>query len=232
MPMLTLTCSSCCAMAVRRRQHGMELFSDAGCILRVLRFRTARPRIHRRPDGLRCRSRERHPQAFAHRLQQLVANRMSQRVIDMLEAIQVEKQHGQACLPRRRANAIAWSSRSFSSNRLGRSVRKSCWARWEISAPCPRLAHIAEHHHGAGDLPVLVVDRGDGVFDSPTQSRRAGSNTELWGRPTAWFFRIANSMGFGAGSRVSAVDNAQHLGQGTTERLLARPPRHTFARRD
>ena len=55
---------------------------------------------------------------------------MAQRVVHVLEAIEIEEQHREVRLPRRRASAIAWvSGRSLSSRRFGRPVSTSCCAR-------------------------------------------------------------------------------------------------------
>ena len=60
-------------------------------------------------------------------LQQSVARRMSKRVVDFLEAVEVEHQHRQMGLALR-VTARACSSRSRSNTRFGRSVSASCWA--------------------------------------------------------------------------------------------------------
>ena len=57
-------------------------------------------------------------------LQQSIADGMAERVVDLLEAVEIEHQHGEAA-PALRMAAIACSSRSRIRARLGRSVSTS-----------------------------------------------------------------------------------------------------------
>ena len=56
----------------------------------------------------------------------------------------------------RGAKAIAWLTRSFSSMRLGRPVRKSCWAEWVI---CSAMARAALTSRKTMTAPVACPSR-------------------------------------------------------------------------
>jgi hypothetical protein len=70
-------------------------------------------------------------QSSGHRPQQLVADRMSERIVDVLELIEIEAQHREPL-----AATSTWvrapHRRSRSSTRFGRSVSASCRAMWAI----------------------------------------------------------------------------------------------------
>ena len=59
------------------------------------------------------------------RHQQLVADVVAERVVDDLEAVEVEEQHGRAAVGWRRwARRIAWSRRSRNSTRFGQAGQR------------------------------------------------------------------------------------------------------------
>ena len=60
--------------------------------------------------------------------QQRVAGQMAERVVDLLELVEIE-QHHRHCSRRRLARAMAWLRRSWNSVRLGSPVNGSCRAR-------------------------------------------------------------------------------------------------------
>ena len=70
-------------------------------------------------DAGRCR------QPLRHRLQQPVADRVAQRVVDVLEMIEIEIEVPQRQSPRRRASAIACSRLATNTPRLTRPVSTS-----------------------------------------------------------------------------------------------------------
>ena len=97
----------------------------------------------------------------------------------------------------------------------------------ELQLQHARLAHVAENHHGAGDLPVLAVDRGHGVFDRrfepvPTDEHGVHGKADDIVALSGQFHGIRSSS-----ARV-AVDDAEHFGKHPAERLCARPARHSF----
>ena len=71
-------------------------------------------------------------EALGDELQQHVAVLVAERVVDLLELVEVETRSASGS-PVRSAARIAWSTRSPNSTRLGRSVRSSCSA-WYWSA--------------------------------------------------------------------------------------------------
>ena len=100
-----------------------------------------------------------------NRLQQQVADRMPEGVVDVLEAIQVQKQHGAPL-------AVATGQR----NRAGDPVAEQHAVRQvgqkivlgEVShflRDRARCADIVENNHGARDFSAAVMDRGGGIFD-------------------------------------------------------------------
>ena len=173
-PIVTVTCSWCWATSCGATSAAMIFCALRGRIVRVLDLRQQHDEFIAALTADRVRAPDARHQASCHRLQQRVANRMSQAVVHVLEPIQIEEQHGQAvAVTAGQGNRLV--SRSFSSMRLGRSVRKSCCARWTgLQRRAPRRAHIVEHDHGADDLPAAIVDRGGGIFDGRSRPRRAG----------------------------------------------------------
>ena len=83
-------------------------------------------------------------QPLREREQQLVAHGVSEAVVDVLEAIEVDEEHREVVLGCRTRRAIARSSRSMNSTRLGSRVSGSWIASW-ISRWCAtrRLALIS-----------------------------------------------------------------------------------------
>ena len=78
---------------VRCRQRQQHLFRTEGRIFRVLDLRKQYHEFIPALTAHGVRAAHTGHQALCDRLQQLVANRMSQGVVDVLEAIQIQKQH-------------------------------------------------------------------------------------------------------------------------------------------
>ena len=136
-----------------------------GSIFRLRPLRKAARRIHRRPAGSPCRRRGRNHQALCDGLKKLVADRMPQGIVDVFEAIQIQKQHRDFFrVPLRQGDGLR--TRSFRSMRLGRPVRKSCSAEWAICSAIARAVLTSRNTITAPvGLPCPVMDGGDGVFD-------------------------------------------------------------------
>ena len=99
---------------------------------------------------------------------------------------------------------------------------------FELHRPC--RAHIAENHHGAGDLPILVVDRGDGVFEhqfNPVAPDEHG----VRGKADGLFLPNGHFHGIRSGFTRVAVDDTEHVRKSPAGCLGERPPRQSFRNR-
>ena len=130
---------------------------------------------------------------------------MAQGIVDVLEAIQIQKQHADSLVRDAGAKAIAWLTRSFNSIRLGKPVRKSCSAEWVIcQRHRPGRAHVAENDDRSGGLPFAVVNGGNGVFDRNFKSVTPDEDAVRRQMHVSGLCSTAISIGFGEASRLAA----------------------------
>ena len=119
----------------RRRDHvGRLRREDAELVAAEPRHGVARP--------------DRLAQPARHLLQQHVARVVAERVVDLLEAVEIEHHDRQRRVRERSAASTACSIRSLKSVRFGRSVRSSCSAWCWIVPICARSRCVIRRSSG------------------------------------------------------------------------------------
>ena len=129
---------------------------------------------------------------------------MSQRIVDVLEAVEIQEQH-RDLLPVARRQGDRLADAVVQEHAIGQAGQEIVLGRMgHLQRHRARRAHVAEDDDRAGHLPFAVVDRGDGVFDRNLKSvapdedavRRQVTSSD----PAA----IAISIGSGIASRLVA----------------------------
>ena len=129
--------------------------------------------------------------------------------------------------------AMAWLTRSFSSMRLGKPVRKSCSAEWVICSAIARAALTSRKTMTAPvALPFAIVDGGDGVFDGNFKSVAPDEDRSSTAGARSGFAPPPSPSDSGMVSRLVGVQDPEHFGHGPAGRFLQRPAGHFFRRRD
>jgi hypothetical protein len=164
-------------------------------------------------------------QAARNRLQHLVADRMPQRIVDVLETIQVqEEQRHLFAAPLRQPDRLR---KPFGQQHpIGQAGEKSCCARWAIFSTMARdsltswktITAPATRPSGCGSARRNPR--------SPTRPRRGGPVQAIRASPTVRFSPMARWAGFAAPWRVVPSMIREHLRQRPAQRLLARPAGH------
>ena len=155
--------------------------------------------------------------------QQLVADLVAERVVDELEAVEVEEQHGRGSGrgARRWARRIAWSRRSRNSTRFGRPVSASC------SASCCRRCSASL---AVRDVGLAADDAGGAAVHVAHRDRRARASSGS--EPSRCWIRCSYSKCWLAPDEVGlerlrergavvGVDAAEPLAAGVAELGLA-----------
>src|ERR1700722_12249925 len=90
---------------------------------------------------------------------------MSERIVDVLESVEIEKQHRDAGLmPQRSGDRLAYAV--VEEDSIGQASEEIVLGRIRhLPCHCLSRGDIAENNDGAGDLPATVVDGGHGIFD-------------------------------------------------------------------
>ena len=160
-------------------------------------------------------------------LKKLVADRMPQRIVDMLEAIEIQEQHYDFLrVAQRHDNRL--SDAVVQKHSIGQAGQEIMLCRMSrLQRQCARLADVAKDDDGSGHLSFAVVDGGDGVFDRSFKSiapdedaiRRQVNRLIL---PDCHIQRIGN--GFAAGG----VQDLQDFGHRSSGCFPERPAGHCF----
>ena len=103
--------------------------------------------------------------ALGDGLKKLVADRMPQRIVDVFEAIQIQKQHRDVFhVTRRQGDRLA--DPVVQQHPIGQPGQKVVLGRMgDLQRHRPGDAHVAKNDDRSGGLPFAVVNGGDGVFD-------------------------------------------------------------------
>ena len=98
-------------------------------------------------------------------LKKLVADRMSQRIVDVLETVQIQKQHRDLFrMTLRQGDRLADSV--VQEHPIGQPGQKIVLGRMRhLQRHRAGGAHIAKNDYRPSGLPFAIVNRGDGVFD-------------------------------------------------------------------
>ena len=114
-------------------------------------------------DGVGARTHSH--QAFGDGLQQLVADRMAERIVDVLEAIQIEEQHRDLlAVARRQGDRLA--DAVVQQHAVGQAGQEVVLGRMgHLQRHRPGRADIAKHDHRADDLPCAIVDWRHRILD-------------------------------------------------------------------
>ena len=168
-------------------------------------------------------------QALRDGLQQPVANGVTLRVIDVLELVEVEEEEG-----RRGVVAPGQGDRLGDAVVQQRPIRKA--GKKIVLCQMPhsggqghRVGNIPEHHHGADELTVPVVDGGGRVFDWNALAMAGHENgvaAQVQG------LVAMQDMVDGIGDRVPAagVDEREDVGDRQSPRFGAGPATHRLGR--
>src|ERR1017187_7615289 len=102
---------------------------------------------------------------------------MSQGIVDVLEAVQIQIQHsGETLLPARKKDRLA--NAVIQELPIGQPGEKVMLGGiGQLLLQCPRCAHVAEHDNRSGHLPLTAVNGGDGIFNRNFASVTADQNT-------------------------------------------------------
>ena len=152
---------------------------------------------------------------------------MSERIVDVFETVQIQKQHRHTASCDGRARPIALVNPVVQQHSIGQARQKVMLG--GVGHPQrhrPADAPVAEDDDCSGRVPGPIVDGGDGVFDRNfSPSRRTRMQFAAGAR-----FGLLNAIAIGLGvvwpSR--GVPDLQDFGDGSACRLLPRPACHCF----
>ena len=167
-------------------------------------------------------------QALRHRLQQQVAGAVPERIIDVLEMVQIEKQHRQ--VGPAAAGEHDGLRQPVDQQHPVRQVGEEIMLRQigHLARQFARLADVAKDDHHADGLAACIVDRRHRIFDryfgvvAPDQDRVACD-------------ALARALAQGQFQRQQLhgvawllLDNVEHLPQRLAKCFLTRPAGHQF----
>ena len=164
-------------------------------------------------------------QTLRNRLQEFVADRVSERIVDVFEAIQIQKQHGvMLAVATGQGNCVLHAvAQQRPVRQIGEKIMPG-----QMRHPFPGLArgaYIVEHDYRARDVTCAVVDRGSRIFDDGFKTVAAQENA-VRGQPHGLVFFNGQCHRIGRDCACGAVDNPKYIGKGTPRSILAGPTRH------
>ncbi len=166
-------------------------------------------------------------QAFRGGLKKLVAGRMSQGIIDMLEAIQVQEQH-RDLVPVTGGERDRLADPVAEQQPVGQAGEEIMLGRMkDFQRHRPGGADIAQDDDRAGDVSFTVMDRGYGILDRNFGAVAADQDAVRRQMSAAvQSHRFLHRIGDGFAAR--RIDEAKNLSHRAALRLLGRPARHRF----
>jgi hypothetical protein len=212
---------------VRRDERRDDLLRGGGGIVGVRDSRQQHDEFVATLTADRIRTPDAPDQTSGHRLQQPVANPMSQAVVHVLEPIQIEEEDGEvvAVTPGQGNRLGEPVVQQHAVGQVGQKVVLRQMDRLERKRA--RGADVMEHDDGADDLSGPIVDRRCGIFDrhldpvAPHQEAvrcQADDAIEL--------HRLLHRVARRFTSR--AVDDPEDVGERPAQSLVMRPAGHPF----
>ena len=216
-------------MSLRHRlQHSSR---RDGSIFRLFHFGKQHDEFIASLPAYRVRAAHAIHQAFCDGLKKFVADRMSQGIVDVFEAIQIQKQHRDFFrVTRRQGDRLA--DPVVQEHSIGQAGQKVVLGRMgHLQRHRPGRAHVAENDDRSGSLPFTVVDGGDGVFDRNFKSVAPDEDTvrrQVHGSvlPDRHLHRIRD------GFATRGVQDSENFGHRPACRFLPATSPSFFPRRD
>ena len=152
---------------------------------------------------------------------------MAQRIIDVFETIQIQKDHGnRSVLATSQGNRL--SDPVVEQQAIGqicdsivvRGVR-------HFKRHGPRCAHVVKNDHSSDHAACPVMDRRGGIFNGGFKSVAADENA-IRGESDRFVLFDGHLHGIASGLVRAAVNNSEDFGQRFASGFFTEPPGHLF----
>ena len=208
-------------------EGGKQFFRDVGCIQRLFDFGQQNHEFVAALAAYRVGGAHARDQTLGDRLQQLIADGMSKRIVDAFEEIEIKEQQANLLSV---SVGLAYRLRTaFRQQHPIRQTGEKVVLRQMRHAQRhgARFADIVEHQHGADDAAFPVVDRRGGILDGGLEAVAADQHA-VDRQSYGLVFLDGKLRRVWCGFAGLAVNDPEYLGQRSPHCGFTRPAGHRF----